>query len=617
MEDDRKDSWIDDPTKLADVVRQLEMQHSARLNHDKAYLRLYWDRPTIPTSDPLRPYAELYTYETMRATGQNLVREILDADVAQICQPLHCKVTPVGAEPQTARSCEMMTRLVDGVMDVCEFADVATRCYVDGGSSTAGWVEVFIDENAEIKVERVEPLNVLWHYDEGANPVQLYSFQPVSRIALIARYPQHAERIGKLTKYTPPSIAGVTPPGMRGGDCVRVDKGWRIRQGREIGRHTVVAGDLVLENGPYTYDFHMLIPICWSPDYSGVGGVPLARLVAGDHVETNMSERKITESLDGAVPKLIAHEDSMVSEISDLPYELIRWTGPTPPVVTPTNPVSQDLIAHIERKRERSYARVGVNPQAAQGTRPQGLNSAPAQREWIDIVSLRGRWRQATWAKFWKQVGRAIIALAAIAYKDKKARVMAPGTDLIEEIDFPKDLKESQYEVTFALASGLSQTISGKLEQLDMLGPNGMQLVDRRDVARNIGLPDIKSLSDRLNAPRDLAELMINKALKDGQFVMPSAIQGADGLAELIKIASEEYQRAMLTQRYPPEHVETLRKLIKAAQARQPQPPAPAPPQPAPQPMPGPEAGAPPPLPPEAAPPVPAPTPPQPMPVAA
>jgi hypothetical protein len=103
-----------------------------------------------------------------------------------------------------------------------------------------------------------------------------------------------------------------------------------------------------------------------------------------------------------------------------------------------------------------------------------------------------------------------------------------------------------------------------------------MGIIDVRDVARHVDMPDVKALADRSNAPRDLAELQISKALNDGVFMMPSAIQGAQGLDELIRIASEEYQRAFLSGRYPPKNIEALRRLILSAKARQTPPSAPA-----------------------------------------
>jgi hypothetical protein len=579
---DERKTWFDDATQLESTITTLRQEHAASRNLDKTLLRLYYQRPVSATNDPTRPYAEISTYETIQQLGFGLTREVVDASCAQTCIPLRANVEARGGDFKTDKLCKDLGRLVDGIVDATEFGTaIAPRCYKDGEITTAGWVEWFVNEQTgEIDCNRKNPLNVYSHYDEGDEPANLYTVDAVPRHVLKARFPEKAAEISQLPAYKVPSIVGVTSPGARGGDSVRVNTARRIRLGNTNGKYTITSGDLVLSESDWAYDFHTLVPFIWDDDHEGIGGVSLARVIAPYHVWSNLLVRTVYDSLMGAVPSVLAHVDSLVDQFSDLPFQKQFWDGPYKPEIYTPNPVSPQVLEQIDRLRDRAHAEGGVNIHAAQGTRPQGLNSAPAQREWVDIGSIRGRQQQRTWERAHRLSAKAIVGLASSAYRNKAMAMRAPGTNELLEIKFPKDLKESQYQITFPLSSGLSQTVSGRLEQSETL--KNLGVIDVRDVARNVAgvVPDIERLADRANAPRDLAEQMVDRALSDGVFTMPSAIQGDQGLDELIKIASEEYQRAQMSNRYPPENVEQLRRLIRAAQARRPKPAPPAPPPP-------------------------------------
>ena len=67
----------------------------------------------------------------------------------------------------------------------------------------------------------------------------------------------------------------------------------------------------------------------------------------------------------------------------------------------------------------------------------------------------------------------------------------------------------------------------------------------------------------------------VSLALDKGIFSMPSAMQGPEGLSSLVKIGGESYAQALNEGTYPRANMETLRRLIKAAEARLAPPPAP------------------------------------------
>ena len=563
---DTRSEWTSDPQSLAGVVDSAKRENSARVLLDKCLLRLYYQRPVSAVPDPMRPYQELSTFETLQQLGFNLTREVIDAAAALICQPMRAVVQPVGSDYDLFRSCEVLTKLVDGIFDASDFMSVATQAFIDGSITTVGAVKWFVDPNTkEIQCERIDPLSVLWHYDEGARPAHLYLETPAAKSLLREMYPAKAGAIETQGAWKVPTIVGVEAPGVRGTDTVRVVEAWKRKISDSPGRHTITCGDVVLCDEPWDYDFFPVVCYRSAPDFRGFGGVPMARQIAPYHIWSNTLVRLVNDSLKGAVPWLLIHEDDNVDNVSDMPYQKIVWSGPREPVIQKQNPVSDQVIAQIKELRERAFGEVGVNINAAGGSRPTGLNSAPSQREWMDIVNVRMRRQQQQWERFWNESSRCVVALASDAYRSKAARVAAPGSKFLEEVKWPRDIKEDQYRMVFALASGLSLTTSGRMEQLGELRDRGA--IDEGDYLEKLGLPDVQQLADRVNAPRKLVEKQISAALNEGTFIMPSALQ-ASSLDALVTIGTQEYQAAMEAGRVPPENIEVLRRLIKAADAR-------------------------------------------------
>jgi hypothetical protein len=229
------------------------------------------------------------------------------------------------------------------------------------------------------------------------------------------------------------------------------------------------------------------------------------------------------------------------------------------------NAVSPDVIREIDKLFDKAFLAYGMSPQAAQGTRPQGLNSAPGQREWRDIKNERLRRLIDNWAQMAVDSARAIIGLAAVAYRDRKIVTAAPGSDMLREIAWPKDLREDKYKVRFDQSSGLSETLAGRKEELGEMRDRGS--ITEPTYLRMLNVPDLKAIADNLAGPADLAAMQIDKALNDCEFIMPDGMQG-EGLDVLVTQGAREYQRARVTGIYPRENMECLRRLVLAAKMR-------------------------------------------------
>jgi hypothetical protein len=333
MENDNE-SWLKDPKQLESVAKRLESEHGALQAETKGYLRCYYDRP-VTGADYTRPYRELAVFQTLREShGGNLTREVIDAAASIICRPLSAEVLPKGAEFELEQGCKQASRLIEGVFDNSDFTSIAKRAFKDGCTASIGPAKAVIDPlTEEIKFERVNPLELYWPDDGTDEPRTLMQISPVSRDKLMALYPQHKGRIKDLPPWSPAAIVGVDPPGTRKDvGTVKGIEAWHVAMGEDHpGRHSMVAGDIILEDEKWTFNISPIFSFRWSTDFRGYAGVSLARIISRYDGANRRLLQMVYAGLAGAVPRILAHEDSEVDGLSDVEYETVKWSGPIEP----------------------------------------------------------------------------------------------------------------------------------------------------------------------------------------------------------------------------------------------------------------------------------------------
>jgi hypothetical protein len=487
-----------------------------------------------------------------------------------------------------------MGAAIAGIMDATQFWDRALPiAYRDGSCSDIGTVLWYVDGGGEIQNVNVEPNHVRWHFDEGQTPFHLYYELVVPRAGLYAQYPGKEKAIDGLDEYRPETVVGVEYPGQRGGDCVRLVMAYRRSDsGKENGKRVVMGlggGDPVLDSGKWEFDFFPSAHWRYDWDAQGFGGYAGARVLAPYHVQSDRLLQAAYDGLEGAVPTILANEmerDDL--ELSTVAWRKLYWKTNKPEVFVPKT-VSDQVLSEINNLKDTAFFAYGQSMQAAQGLQPQGLNSAPSQREWKTTRNERMGRLVANTSMFATDSARIIVALASTAYKNKKVVAAAPGTDAFKEIAWPKDLREDKYKIQFTKSSDLPDTVAGRMQFFGEQRDRGA--IDEVQYLRGVNLSDQKTLTDRLAAPADYAEMQISKALEDCEFIMPDGMQGP-GLDTLVTVGTQEYQRVQSGgKNYPRENLECLRRLIQAADARRKGLTAKAPVMPTPATLPGQPAG--------------------------
>lgn len=580
-------SWLDDPRQLDSTIEVCKSESSSDRMIAKYLLQMRYARPTNVSPGPGFSGANTPTFmdgflSIVKQIGYNQLLEVTDACTAKICQPLRPRVIPTAAKPDIARLCTLLNRLIDGVLDTCHFADEATSAWEDSYCCPNGFVLFEIEPQIqEIRCHRIDPLYAYWHRAEGREPLHFYVREAVSRTVLTERYPEFEDEIKRASTWQPEHILGVDPPTAGDPDTVCLNRGWRRRTGDEDGRYVVTVGKTVLngetdEHGErkgekWDFDFFPVAVARNRWDHKGWAGVPMGRFIAPHHAAINRLARIAEDSFKGAVPIVWSHAQSKLNSISDIPYQIGKWEGTTPPRVEQVNPVSQQVLARIDYHDAKSYALAGINKAIAQGQAPKGVVAAVAMREVVALADARAYEYQRHWESLYRDAGHIIVAFAQ-KLKSARARSTDANAELMEEID-PKEIKlgRNDYRISYSLTSALAKDVAGLMSDLGEFKDLGF--VDTVDMAMAIGdkVPDLQAIMDNVTASKRLAAKMVQDAIEKGEIpTTPSTMQDLD---QIIILGKQAWCRAMITpDRYPAKNREALRRLMRIAQARKTQP---------------------------------------------
>lgn len=573
---DTAQNILEDPSNADDFLESCKRSNSSDRTMSKFLLQLRWARPSsdFGGADIDSRFLDGFLAITEQV-GYNQFLEVSDACTARICKPLRPRVVPVAAKPNIGRSCTLLNRLQDGVIDTCNFLAEATSAWEDGYCVPCGFV-LFETEpsNQEIRCRRTDPLAWHWLRGEGRNPIHLCFEDYVSRSIMLERYPAFESEIIAAQDAGPESIIGVDPPASNNEGVIKVSHVWRRKVGEKAGIHIVAIGRTVL-NGDgkgeeWPYDFFPVAVFRNRWDYRGFGGVPLGRYISPHHIAMNKLARTADESFKGAIPLILSHKDSGLNELSDVPYQVAKWKGTAEPRVQATNPVSDQVLRRIDYHDLKSYALAGINKALAAGQAPKGVTAAVAMREIVELADARANEFQKQWEAAWEMAGHIIVALAN---ELKKVRIRSTNAnqELLSEIDVTGvKLDRNDYRIRYSLTSALSQSVSGLLSDLGEFKDLGFITPVQMAIALGDKVPDLQAEIDAQTAPYRLAQKQVQTALDEGEVpTPPSRMMGQEGLDAIVVIGQKAWCQAMLNpERYSPENLEALRRLMKASIAR-------------------------------------------------
>lgn len=337
------------------------------------------------------------------------------------------------------------------------------------------------------------------------------------------------EAIEKLKSGS--GTALVTPDHTQDDQHVIVYELWRDPIGKRPGRHVVVTESVLLADDVVPAETAKSEPFTFfgfSEPTTGAYPTSIAAIVCSlqDEIDGMKTRRGQILRL-CAVPRYVitgpdaGQLDGQLRGGSDAIGDTIKA-----PVGTTVEPLPLGIAESLQALRAeedaawaKGFEMVGINPSNATGSRPNGLNSAPSQREWNEIAQDRLSMVALEYQQ--AHVDLATLLLNAVAeMPDYEINVKSANGRFLRKLKAADlQLGTSDYVIQKYPIGALPTTPTGKLAAAgDLLQ---MGAIDKDGFQEIVQLPDLKAQINMNLASQDATKALVAKMMKTGEPIAP------------------------------------------------------------------------------------------------
>jgi hypothetical protein len=361
-------------------------------------------------------------------------------------------------------------------------------------------------------------------------PRTLYRHQLIDRRVLGAIYPKHKRAILDAHATGWDDIYHAT--GTGDSDMVAVVTGWRLPNGpkSEDGRVVVAlaSGDdqVVLDTAewnrprfPFAFCRYGLVP-------EGFWGMGIVEQLVGQQLELNRTLTFRQEALRLlSAPFFLVERGSKIikSHLSNQIGRIIEYTGIKPTVEIPSA-INPEQFQHGDRVKSSMFQQAGVSEMAMQAMKPAGLNSAPAQRAYADMLDDGIH-------DIFVRREQQVVDLAEVILDEMEdlaeqdgadSSVIYVGPNSTEKIDFRKArIDRDEFVLKVQPTSSLSTTLGGRLEDLSDLRELGL-VEDKEEMRELLQLTDLEASAARHGVMREtLYKILEVEILENERSITP------------------------------------------------------------------------------------------------
>lgn len=185
--------------------------------------------------------------------------------------------------------------------------------------------------------------------------------------------------------------------------------------------------------------------------------------------------------------------------------------------------VSPDLIQYLQLMRQQAFELSGISEMSASSKKVPGVEAGVAIRELNDIQSVRFQSMNQDYEVFHLDIFKGFIRLAKRINKRPDVegfKIMAESRDGIEMINWSDvELDDDKFQLQVWPASMFSGSPSAQLQKAQDLIAIAPQMSEY--VLQAMDMPDIQSHMDRVNAPKNVIESIIEQIIDKGIYHGP------------------------------------------------------------------------------------------------
>lgn len=566
---DKDKWWMSKGNDLAQnvtaFVSHTDKQQSYRSSDNLKYAKLYGNYEILGLD--AYSYSRSNTaYNTSHRVTMNVVQSMIDTVVSKITKnkPRPNFLTE-GGDFSLQQKAKKLTKFVDGIFGSTKYYAKSEKAFLDACIFGTGAIKIFT-ANGEIKCERVfiEELKVDDTEAYYSEPRQIHQVKYIHKDVLMGMFPKQAKLI-EMADHTQDNYPNSNSQ-LRTRQMIKVTESWRLPSHKKAndGKHAITINELTLLDEKYEKSYFPFVFLRWGDRPVGFFGQGLAEQLMGLQLEINKILRTIQVSMHlVSVPKLLVEASSKIvtAHLNNKIGGIIRYAG-TPPSYAQLGSIPPDLFSHLDRLYARAYEISGISQLSAQSSKPSGLDSGKALREFSHIESERFLSVARRYEASFIEAAEKMIDMARDLHKSNKdLKIKAKGSKFIETIKWSEvDMEEDKYMLDIFPASSLSQTPAGRLQDVQDLMAAGF--IGREDGLKLLDFPDLEAANNMLNADAQNLDRIIEKMIDDGEYFPPEPYQNLEN-------AVRKMQQAYLMFRMqgaPESRLELLRQYMEDAQ---------------------------------------------------
>jgi hypothetical protein len=488
----------------------------------RAYVRAFEDGQNVETEETL---SEIGSFRDLTCGGArskyNIIRSLCSSAynrISEIRPGVEC--ITVGGTVERKHRAKMMNDIIRGLFAQTKVHHKMQKAFLHCVVRDVGIVHVF-EEKGQPKVEVIDPTEILFDQEDARNkpPSSILRRKLVDRLTLKAQFEKHAKAIDSL----PPHMDLLREP-TEVKDNIEVIEGFRLatEEGEENGRHSIVAGDLVLYDEVYTKSRYPYVFIVFEPRVtSSVFGTGVANILYSLQYTINSLIDTIEGDMKRSAPMLMIYDDSEVTEEDAASNERmrivrVRTAGLEPKIIFPQS-VSPEMERKLKQYEQSAYEIVGISQPSSRGAVPAGLDSGKAIRAHEDVQDSRFVVSKQNYRDAHVEVAELLLGVCQkISENDENYEVQYKSKGAIERVKWKEVIKDlSDFVLEVKPIGALSGSLPGRMQEAKEMMDIG--LVETKEQAASLlDFPDLEKYRSFALAENDAIESIIESLFVPG-----------------------------------------------------------------------------------------------------
>lgn len=541
--------WTLEPDEAAksieDIVRLLQGAQAARTAQSKFSARLYGNLPvagagavgltTAQMGAALNALKETISYNLVASVGETAQSRLAKN------KPKPFFLTSGGTWEQQ-RKAKKLNKLVEGIFYETKMYDQSPRRFIEAFVFGDGVTHVF-EKNGRVAHEGVLAQE-LWVDEMEAfygKPRSLYWIKDVNKLVLAEEFPDKRELIMAA------NVSGdqqIRAQDKRTTEMVTVRQAWHLPSGPKAtdGRTIItIDGHALTKMQDWKMDRYPFAFLQYAPRLWGFWGQGGAERLMNIQVEINKLLRVMQRTLHlGGTVKMWLEMGSKIppEHMTNQIATVGQYTGQPPIYVAPPL-IQKEYFEMLEGHINRGYQQEGISQMDASSTKPAGLNSGKALREFVDIGSDRFTTLGQRYQNYHLDVAYLDLAVAKeIAERDGGYEVEVPGKKSVSTVKMSaKDLTEDSYVMQCFPISSLPSDPEGRLQTVQEYAQAGY--LTPRQAKKLLDFPDLEQVESLQSAAEDYLTMLLDGIVDDGK---PAYPEPEDDLQLAMELVTEYIQ---------------------------------------------------------------------------